>query len=243
MHTKTFSLSRRTVLRGAAAAGASVVIPLPRLAGMLNNNGTAYADGTPLPKRFGVWFSGNGTLLERYIPAATGSGAAWKLSEFLQPLSAVKSYLSVVTGLTMSYPANTQNSMHHHGSANNLTGAQLVLAPGGAREIPQLPSIDQVIASAPGFQGSATFRSLELGVTQGVGGSFKDTILGAISRTGPDATNFAEISPRAIFTRLFGGSGTSSIALGATAEVKANEAAARHSAVDLITLLKLVYRF
>ena len=38
-------LPRRTVLRGMLAGGISVVIPLPRMAGMLNGNGTAYASG------------------------------------------------------------------------------------------------------------------------------------------------------------------------------------------------------
>jgi hypothetical protein len=46
-------LSRRAVLRG-LAGGAAVTVGLPRLGGMLNGNGTAYAQGAPLPKRFGT---------------------------------------------------------------------------------------------------------------------------------------------------------------------------------------------
>ncbi len=53
-------ISRRTVLRGVLAGGISVAVPLPRLGAMLNGNGTAYADGMPLPTRFGFWFFGNG---------------------------------------------------------------------------------------------------------------------------------------------------------------------------------------
>ena len=41
-------IPRRLVLRGVLAGGAAVAIPLPRLIGMLNGNGTAYADATPL---------------------------------------------------------------------------------------------------------------------------------------------------------------------------------------------------
>jgi len=44
-------ISRRAVLRGMVGGGVSVAVPLPRLIGMLNDNGTAYAAGGPLPVR------------------------------------------------------------------------------------------------------------------------------------------------------------------------------------------------
>ena len=62
------ALPRRTFLRGVLVGGASVAVPLPRLACMLNGNGTAYADGKPLPVRFGTWFFGNGIIPERWVP-------------------------------------------------------------------------------------------------------------------------------------------------------------------------------
>src|SRR5688572_20420331 len=91
-------ISRRTVLRGMLAGGAAISVPLPRLAGMLNGNGTAYAQGAPLPVRFGTWFFGNGIIPDRWIPSATGRGGAWQLSEQLEPLAQVKPWLSVLTG-------------------------------------------------------------------------------------------------------------------------------------------------
>jgi hypothetical protein len=48
----TKHLSRRTVLRGALATGAALSVPLPILEIMLNSKGTAFAQGTPLPKRY-----------------------------------------------------------------------------------------------------------------------------------------------------------------------------------------------
>ena len=51
-------LQRRTVLRG-ALAGSTVCLALPCLDAMLNDNGDAYAQGDPLPSRFGVWFFGH----------------------------------------------------------------------------------------------------------------------------------------------------------------------------------------
>ncbi|MCY1004655.1 hypothetical protein OV079_03535 [Nannocystis pusilla] len=68
-------LARRTFLRGAAQA----VIALPLLEAMLNDHGTALADETPLPTRFMTWFFGNGVLLPRFEPTATG--VDWPLSE------------------------------------------------------------------------------------------------------------------------------------------------------------------
>ena len=64
-----FVIPRRTVLRGMLAGGIAVAIPLPRLAGMLNDNGTAYASGEALPLRYGTWFFGNGINPPEWVPA------------------------------------------------------------------------------------------------------------------------------------------------------------------------------
>jgi hypothetical protein len=97
--TRKSMIDRRTVLRGSLAAGVGIALPLPRLLGMLNDDGTAYAQGQPLPVRFGTWFFGNGITPSRWVPAATGEGDAWSLSEQLSPLLSVKDYVTLVTGL------------------------------------------------------------------------------------------------------------------------------------------------
>src|SRR5258708_16173603 len=97
-------ISRRAVLRGMVGGGLAVTVPLPRLAGMLNGNGTAYAAGGPLPVRFGNWFFGNGIIPSRWVPSRTGVGDSWVLSEELSPLQPVKPYISVVTGLAIKGP-------------------------------------------------------------------------------------------------------------------------------------------
>src|SRR6266481_4459273 len=90
-------ISRRHLLRG-MAAGAAVSVGLPRLGGMLNGNGTAYAAGGALPKRFGVWFWGNGMIPPRWIQKTAGVGTGWELSEQLMPFAKVKKNLTVLTG-------------------------------------------------------------------------------------------------------------------------------------------------
>ncbi|MFT5359394.1 MAG: hypothetical protein ACI9KE_006637, partial [Polyangiales bacterium] len=63
-------LKRRTFLRGIAAGSASC-LALPVLDCMLNSNGNALAQGDALPKRFGVFFWGNGVRLEQWNPTTT----------------------------------------------------------------------------------------------------------------------------------------------------------------------------
>src|SRR5262249_53735445 len=161
---KSARLPRRTLLRGLAAAGL-VAIPLPRLAAMLNDSGTAYAAGAPLPQRFGLWFFGNGILFPQWNPAQTGSGSSWTLSDELTPLQPVKSKLAVVTGLAIK--SLISDDPHVAGAAGALTGAAAQLknevnASIGRRvNTVQAPSIDQIIAKGVT---SARFRSIEVGL-------------------------------------------------------------------------------
>ena len=62
-------ISRRAVLRGLAYGGA-ISVGLPALECMLDSSGKALADGTALPKRFGVFFWGNGLRMAKYLPSS-----------------------------------------------------------------------------------------------------------------------------------------------------------------------------
>src|SRR5882757_654704 len=147
-------LPRRSFLRGVLVGGISVAVPLPRLFGMLNGNGTAFADATPLPLRFGTWFFGNGIIPDRWVPITTGSGSGWALSEQLAPLSAVKPWLSVLSGFSIKIP---NNAPHSSMPTAALTGAQITNSV-------QLPSIDQVIAPLIGA-GTAYPTGIHVGVS------------------------------------------------------------------------------
>jgi hypothetical protein len=184
-----FTLPRRTFLRGVLAGGGSVAVPLPRLAGMLNDSGTAYADGGALPVRFGTWFFGNGIIPERWVPARTGMGASWTLSEQLAPLAAVKPWLNVLTGFTIKVP---NNAPHASMPCAALTGAQT--GGGGV----QLPSIDQLVAKTAGA-GTVFPTGLHVGISNRTGA----TSLGlAISYAGPNAPNPPNYSPANLFKSL-----------------------------------------
>jgi hypothetical protein len=183
------TLSRRTVLRG-ALGGAAIALPLPRLLAMLDDNGTAYAAGGALPRRFGTWFFGNGIIPERWVPAKTGRGADWELSPALQPLSGVKDWLSVVSGLSLKVP----NTMAHKSMpAAALTGAQAV-KDGDV----QLPSIDQLVAPLLGKD--VVFPTgLHVGISNTTGAGALDF---NVSFNGPNAPNHPEYSPSKLFKAL-----------------------------------------
>ncbi|MEA2698619.1 MAG: hypothetical protein QOI66_2890 [Myxococcales bacterium] len=190
-------LPRRTVLRGMLAGGVSVVIPLPRMAGMLNDNGTAYASGAALPLRYGTWFFGNGMNPPEWVPTTTGSGNAWTLSTALMPLQPVKSYLQVITGLTNKTPINPG---HKARPAAALTGATAV----GADV--QLPSIDQVLVPILNAGAMPALpNGLHVGISNTSGAGALDL---RVSFRGPNASNPPEYDPAAVFKQLvmFGGS-------------------------------------
>ncbi len=174
-------LDRRTVLRG-LLGGAAISIALPPLEAMMNRNGTAWAGGDSFPKRFGVFFWGNGVLPDRWVP--TAEGASWQPSPLLMPLAALREHLTVVSGTRVA----TLNTVPHgSGPAGFLCGDNMV---NGA--YPR-PSLDQLIARVVG--GETRLRSLETAVQQ---------TNGSVSYADGGQRNPAESDPRALFNRLFG---------------------------------------
>jgi len=188
----TKRLSRRTVLRGALAGGTALAIPVPILDIMLNNNGTAFAEGTAMPKRYCTWFFGNGIIPSLWNPSATGMGSAWSLSEELAPLMAVKPWLTVVSGLK-NMIGNA--SPHPMGSAACSTGGSV------ANNSAELISIDQIVA---GVNKGGSFPSLEIGCSDATPNGPENT-LHTVSHRGPNAPNYPEFDPHAAFARIFKG--------------------------------------
>jgi Protein of unknown function (DUF1552) len=194
-------LSRRTILRG-MAAGAVVSLGVPRLGAMLNSNGTAYAAGAPLPKRFGIWFWGNGIIPPRWIPASAGIGAAWTPSEQMMPFMSVRKNFTALTGYEVKF---TGGVVHHIGPAAALSGANHSKALNYTA-----PTIDFVISKLTAA--NTPFPTLQVGVSRASANALGDTVNYA-SSSGPDAPVQPEYDAAAVFTRLFGkpADGTASI--------------------------------
>ncbi|MEO1266825.1 MAG: DUF1552 domain-containing protein [Myxococcota bacterium] len=188
MSSRKYTLSRRTFLRG-VLGGTAISLGLPPLEAFFNANGTAYAVDGAFPKRFGLFFWGNGMLPDRWVPAATGPD--WEATEQLAPLANLRSEITLLTGMEVK----TGNPVPHgSGPPGLLTGDGPVDRNGsfGESTFPG-PTIDQIMAGEIG--GDTRFRSLEIGVEQGTTG---------LSHNGPDSINPAETNPTALFERLFG---------------------------------------
>ena len=189
-----FSLSRRQFLRGAGGA----ILALPTLDAMLNGNGTAYAQGQPLPKRFGVFFWGDGVRLDRWVPSATGAG--WSPSASLVPLAPVQSYVNVISGYSVREPGSRG---HHNGSAAILSGVPYIELPHNAGSYSSKfggPSIDQILAS----ELHPDKPVLCLGVSKRAVGSEGPT-LQFTSHRGPDQPIAPRTNPIDVYNVLFGG--------------------------------------
>jgi hypothetical protein len=206
-------LNRRAVLRGSLITGAALTLPLPIFECMLNPTGTAFAQGQPLPKRFALWFFGNGILPPLWNPTQVGSD--FSLSEQLEPLANVKNALTVVSGLVNKFPGQ---AFHPLGSAASTTGGGL------SNNSAVAPSIDQIVADVIGMDSS--FRSLELGVSDATPNGPENT-LHAVSHRGMNAPNYPEYDPHAAFERLFAKSN-------ATSEDLARQNEAQKSVLDAV---------
>lgn len=178
------ALSRRTVLRG-VLRGSIVSLALPPLEVFLNRSGKAYACGGAIPRRFGLFFWGNGNVPERWWP--TGEGDAWELSEQLAPLQPVKDYLTVITGMSIQLP---NSEPHGSGAAGILSAAPLMSV--GDDLTFSSATIDQVIAAEIG--GETLYSSVQTAATDTYG----------LSYTGAASRASAETDPYAFYERIFG---------------------------------------
>ena len=175
-------LTRRGLLRGMGRTGA-VAVALPWLEWMADTGDAWACEG--LPKRFGLFFWGNGNIPEYWNP--TGEGTEWELSEQLMPQASLKQKITVVGGMSVKVP---NEEPHESGMAGILTGMPLHID--GEDWAVQGPTIDQVIAQEIGSE--TLFRSLQTTASDCNGRSY----------TGPDSRNPAETDPFALYERLFG---------------------------------------
>ncbi|MFT3712564.1 MAG: DUF1552 domain-containing protein [Archangium sp.] len=198
---KSFKLSRRHLLRGVGAA-----LALPTLDAMLNGHGTAFADGTPPPRRFVTWFFGNGVIRSKWTPAQVGT--TYTPTEQLAPLVDasrnidVRSYVSVVSGFNVKTP-NVRG--HHNGACALLSGSPLIpLPPGGAPYSSKfgMMSVDQIAADA--IAGNTQFKSLQLAVSKRFTTGEGPTLAYA-SHRGPDSPMPQEVNPARVYNSLFAG--------------------------------------
>jgi hypothetical protein len=177
-------MGRRAALRG-MLGGAAVTVGLPFLDCFLNTNGTAFADGQKLPVCFGTWFWGLGLNPGRWEPPTTGKYAA--VGPELQPVAMHSAKMNVYSGMK-TFLDGKPNGVHFSGVQGILTGT----APRGMTA--DKPSVDTLISDTIGTR--TRFRSIEVACAGNPQHSQ--------SRRSGAVVNPAEVSPAALYTRIFG---------------------------------------
>lgn len=155
-------INRRTMLRG-LVGGAIASVGLPSLEAMLNRNGTAFANGPPIPVRFLTWFFGNGVVLNRWVPGGIRTpvtGANYPLSPELAPLVNVQEYVSVASGF---HNKCAQQITHHEGMTVFSGHTMTDVGQGqGFFSNARGPTVDQIVAAQIGSLTS--IPSVQMGV-------------------------------------------------------------------------------
>lgn len=156
MITSHNRIHRRTLLRGAGG----VAIGLPFLSAMLAPR-RSHADET-IPKRFIVFFSPGGTLLDKWRPM--GTATSFTLQPMMSPLTPYQDRLNFLGGLDLSVTAIGSGHPHTRGMGGVLTGQQVLPGNyntnGGNAGFAAGASIDQVIAAS--ISQGTRFPSLEV---------------------------------------------------------------------------------
>jgi hypothetical protein len=188
-------LSRRTWLRG-ALRGTAVLVGLPILDIMLDDHGTALAQGEALPPCFGVFHWGLGINHQAWVPSATGKD--YQLPYSLESFADLKDYLTLITGF--NHPNSSPGHIPARGialsSSHDMSICQGECVGVYRGQNHPEPSVDMLVADA--WSGQAKFDSLELGICRT--GPYRSN---SSWRQGGTSYNRHEPSPQAVWDRLW----------------------------------------
>jgi len=179
-------ITRRKALRG-MLGGTAVTVGVPLLDIFLDGNGQALAaTGAPMPVRFGTWFWGLGVNPTRWFP--TKQGKDYDLPPELAPIAPFQHKINVLGGFNVPLDG-APNLPHRSGGVAVRTG----MAMGADRGLPGA-SFDIAIGEKVGTR--SRFRSLEISSS----GDPRNSLSGA----GGGNLNPSEVSPAALYQRIFG---------------------------------------
>ena len=214
-------IDRRTLLRGVG-----VTMSLPLLEGMTGMTSWAQDSVPKPPNRMAFLYVPNGKNMADWTPKTPGTD--FELTPILEPLSAVKNKLLVVSGLTADGARAYADGGGDHARALSafLTGARPLKTDGV--NIRNGVSVDQVAAARVGDR--TRLASLEIGTEAGAMAGNCDSGYSCVysstmswrSATQPLPK---EVNPKVVFDRLFGGNNDPS---------KAKRDARRKSILDFV---------
>ncbi len=203
------NLTRRGFLRGVGACVALPALPslLPRWAEAAGDAGASAVatSASTAPLRMAFVTIPNGVNLEQWWPKEDGK--EFKLSPTMEPLTALKDQIQVITGLDHinATPGPDGPGDHARANASLLTGCRAKKTSGA--DIRVGPSIDQIAAEHIGDQ--TRFRSLELTCDTEHGSGSCDSGYACayeynVSWRSATSPMPPESNPRLVFERLFG---------------------------------------
>lgn len=179
------SLNRRRILQG-VVGGSAVTVGLPLLNCLLNGNGTAMADGTPMPIRFGTWTWGLGVSRAIFNPKKVGTD--YELPEEIACLEPVRKRINVFSDY-IAYRDASPNMCHFTGWVITRSGQ----CPETREDRPG-ETLDVTVANKIGR--TTRYKMLTATAT----GDVRTTQ----SYEGPTSLIPSEFSPVEFYTRLFG---------------------------------------
>lgn len=190
------ALDRRMLLRGFGAA-----LALPLLDSMI----PARAAASARPIRLGFVYVPNGMIPKGWRPATEGS--AFEITPTMRPLAPFREDMLVLSNLSLrnADALGDGGGDHARAGAAWLTGMHPKKTEGA--EIRAGISADQIAAKELGKQ--TQFASLELGIEEpsfagGCDSGYSCAYTNTISWRSATTPNPVQISPRAVFERLFG---------------------------------------
>ena len=186
----TLRFNRRSMMRG-LLGGAGVCVGIPALDMFLDGNGQAWADGKPIPVRFGTYFWGLGltdtpTGGSRWVPGKTGF--SYEETPELKSIADLRHKVSVFSGFRVIGDGKP-NIVHWSGHASILAGGAPAL-----NGVMEGPSFDSKIADVLGA--STRFKQIDVAATGEISANYS-------TRNGRTYST-PEISPISLYTRLFG---------------------------------------
>lgn len=188
-------LSRRSWLRG-ALRGTAVMVGLPVLDIMLNDGGSALAQGTPLPLCFGTFHWGCGINHQAWLPSTVGKD--YQLPYAFENFADLKDYLTLITGF--NHPNSSPGHIPARGialsSSHDMTICQGECVGVYRGQNHPEPSVDVIVRDA--WAGQTKLDALELGICR-IGPYRSNSSWG----TGGTAYNRHEPAPQALWDRLF----------------------------------------
>jgi hypothetical protein len=196
-------LSRRTVLRGLSAT-----VALPFLDAMLPAFASPAVQKSLAVNRMAFLYVPNGIVMEAWTPAgAVGSTPLGELPRITSALTPYRNDILMLSGLTSDGGRAHGDGPGDHGRAGAayLTGVHPKKTYG--KDLKTGISMDQVAARQ--LESKTRFGSLELGCEEGIQGGNCDNgyscaYSNSISWRTENTPNPPEISPRAVFERLYG---------------------------------------